>query len=156
MPHAPAVVGALAESLMGRPARVIRTEQLTATLQEIHLRARPPRGGWRPGHEVQVRVTPTDSRRYTVHAVHPDEPDRINLLVSLEAGGPGTAWARSLVPGSDASLLAGAHVPLRLPGKKRLHLGDASTLGAFDAQTTASNSADPVVLEVPSDAVRSL
>ncbi|WP_045742159.1 hypothetical protein [Actinoplanes rectilineatus] len=135
MPKAPAVIGNLFAAAMGRTARVLRTTTPAPGFVELTLDAPPPAGGWRPGHEVQFRVSPTLSRRYTVHTA--DGP-HIEILAAVSSGGPGAAFVKALRPGDEVSALAAVHIPLRAPGTRRLHLGDDSALGTFAALVPAT------------------
>ncbi len=156
MPKAPALIGKLAQSLIGRQARVLSVDHIAPDFLEVHFWAEPPPGGWQPGHEVQVRATPTQGRRYTVRRV--DDADRITLLAALHGDGPGTRWFRALRPGVGTVLLAGRHLPLRLCGTRRLFLGDGSALGTFDAyhNNELSPVAPVVALEVPAESAEHL
>ncbi|MBS2546931.1 hypothetical protein KGQ19_08610 [Catenulispora sp. NL8] len=151
MPKAPALVGKLAETLMGRRARVLRTERIAPDFLELEFRADPPAGGWQPGHEVQVRATPTQGRRYNVRTV--DAPDRITVLAVLHGDGPGARWLQSLHPGTETTLLASRYVSMRLTGTHRLLIGDGSALGTLDAYATAGRHPSTVVIEAPSASV---
>ncbi|MGX6446493.1 hypothetical protein ACVU7I_00275 [Patulibacter sp. S7RM1-6] len=151
MPKAPALVGKLAETLMGRRAHVLRTEHIASDFLEVEFRAEPPAGGWRPGHEVQVRATPTEGRRYSVRTV--EAPDRITILTVLHGDGPGTRWLQSLRPRAETTLLAGRYAPLRLTGARRLLIGDGSAFGTLDAYASVDAQAPTVVVEAPSAAV---
>ncbi|BDZ39904.1 hypothetical protein [Microbacterium suwonense] len=153
MPKAPSIVGRIVESALGRPTRVLRVAEPAPGFLHLDLRAEPPAGGWQPGHEVQVRVTRTEARRYTVRRV--EEPDRIHVLAALETGGPGALWLRGLRPDAEMTLLAARHVPLRQHGRRRLHLGDGSALGTFDALT--ADQPDPLVaVEASAESVPAL
>jgi len=154
MPKAPALIGKLAEALMGRRARVLRSEQIASDFLEVEFRAEPPAGGWQPGHEVQVRATPTEGRRYNIRTV--DAPDRITVLAVLHGDGPGARWLQSLQTGMETTLLAGRYAPLRLTGTHRLFIGDGSALGTLDAYATADLPAPTIVIEAPSASVDQL
>ncbi|WP_432834044.1 hypothetical protein [Dactylosporangium sp. CA-092794] len=153
MPQAPAVIGNLVESTMGRPARVLGVHEPAAGFLELDLRAAAPPGGWHPGHEIQFRVAPTLGRRYTVHAV--SGPERIAILVTIHAAAPGTTWIRRLRAGTETTVLAARHRPLRATGTRRLYLGDGSALGTIDAYARPGDDS-VVAVEVPPDAVSPL
>ncbi|RZD71121.1 hypothetical protein C0Q60_31355 [Streptomyces albidoflavus] len=154
MPRAPAVIGNLAESAMGRPAQLLDASEPAPGFLELELHAEPPPGSWHPGHEIQIRATPTQGRRYTVRAVGVTDSgsERITVLAATEADGPGTMWMRRLRVGSRATLLAGRHRPLREHGSRRLYLGDGCALGTLDAYAQGGN-APMVTVEVPAEAV---
>jgi NADPH-dependent ferric siderophore reductase len=154
MPTAPALVGKLAEFTAGRRADVLTADHVAPGHLELTLRADPPPGGWRPGHEVQFRVTRTKGRRYTVRAVGRTNPDHIQILIATEANGPGTAWLSRLRAGETITALAGRHRPLRGSGPRRLYLGDGSTLGTIDACVRDADSIG--VIETRPDAVAEL
>ncbi len=154
MPKAPALIGKLAETFVGRRARVLRTDRIAPDFLEVEFRADPPAGGWQPGHEVQVRATPTEGRRYNVRTV--EASDRITILAVLHGDGPGARWLQRLHPGAETTLLAGRHVPLRLGGTRRLFIGDGSALGTLDAYASADVHAPAVVIETPSASVDQL
>ncbi|MEU6726713.1 hypothetical protein ABZ917_23680 [Nonomuraea wenchangensis] len=150
MPQAPKLVGKLAESLMGRRAHVLALSEPAPGFAEVELRAEAPPGGWRPGHEIQIRATPTQGRRYTVHTVHDEDPEHITLLAATRADGPGSRWIRALHADTQFTLLTARHRPLREHGTRRLYLGDACTLATIDAYATDQHT---TALEVPADAL---
>lgn len=155
MPTSPATFNNIIESVLGRSAEVVDVAAPAPGLIEIVLQSPPPAGGWRPGHEVQFRVTPTLSRRYTVNAVRGRVEDEVSILVTTEADGPGARWMRELRVGARVSVLSGRHRALREVGQQRLYLGDSSALGTLDAY--ASGGAGAIVaLEVHPAAVASL
>ncbi|MFD1119391.1 SIP domain-containing protein [Sphaerisporangium aureirubrum] len=155
MPQAPAALGDLMESALGRPARVLGVHEPAPGFLELELRAAAPPGGWRPGHEIQFRVTPTLGRRYTVRTVSGPDAEHIGVLAATHAEGPGTDWIRRLRPGTGTTVLTARHRPLREHGTRRLYLGDGCALGTIDAYARAGG--DPVVtVEVPPDAVAPL
>lgn len=146
MPTAPALIGEIAQSLLGRRAQVVDIERPAPDFLEVRFSADPPPGGWHPGHEVQIRASPTAGRRYTV--CHVDGTDRIRVLAAVHGHGPGSAWFRGLDVGARAVLLAARFVPLRLRGSRRIFLGDGSALGTIDAYARTEPS--PIVaVEVP-------
>lgn len=155
MPKAPAVIGNLMESVLGRPGRVLDISEPGPGFLELDLRADPPRGGWRPGHEVQFRVSPVLARRYTVRTVSGDDAGRIGLLVATASEGPGTRWMRRLRVAVETPLLTGPYLSLRQAGTRRLYLGDGSALGTIDAYAQ-NGDGHVVALEVPAKAVPSL
>jgi NADPH-dependent ferric siderophore reductase len=155
MPQAPAIIGNLAESILGRPALVLGVQQPAPGFLEVELRAAPPPGGWHLGHEIQFRVSPTQGRRYSVRTVGGSEAETIGILVATQATGPGKAWVRRLCTGTETTALAGRHRPLREHGARRLYLGDGSALGVIDAYARSGD--DPTVtIEVPAQAVAPL
>ncbi|MFE9248877.1 hypothetical protein [Streptomyces sp. NPDC007088] len=154
MPKAPALVGKLAETLMGRRARLLTTERIGPDFLQLDFHADPPPGGWRPGHEVQVRATRNEGRRYTVREV--GGPERITILATLHGDAPGTRWLQSLHPGAQTTLLAGRHVPLKPAGTRHLFIGDGSALGTFDAYAATTTHPPTVVVEAPPASVAQL
>ncbi|MBP2330029.1 NADPH-dependent ferric siderophore reductase [Kibdelosporangium banguiense] len=155
MPKAPAVIGSLFESVFGRPSHVLDVAEPAPGFLELEVRAAPPIGGWHPGHEIQLRVAPGLTRRYTVRAVSGADADRIGILVATDAEGPGTTWMRRLRAGTGTTLLAGPHLPLRQNGTRRLYLGDSSALGAINAYAQSSDG-HVVTVETSAEAVSSL
>ncbi|MEV7425736.1 MULTISPECIES: hypothetical protein [unclassified Streptomyces] len=162
MPQAPAVIGKLVESVLGRPADLLDIRAPAPGFLELELHAAAPPGGWHPGHEIQVRVTPTLGRRYTVRTVGGPDSEHISILAATEAQGPGTAWIRRLhaarACGDGAHrtvVLAGRHRPLREHGTRRLYLGDGCALATLDACAQGGD-APIVAVEVPADAVAPL
>ncbi|RDG37198.1 SIP domain-containing protein [Streptomyces corynorhini] len=155
MPQAPAVIGNLVESALGRPARVLDVRRPAPGFIEWELHAAAPPGGWRPGHEVQFRVAPTLGRRYTVRTVGGPDLERIGILAATDASGPGTEWIRRLRAGDRMTLLAGRHRPLRETGTRRLYLGDGCALGTIDAYVQ-DGAGHVVAVEVPADSVAAL
>jgi NADPH-dependent ferric siderophore reductase len=151
MPRAPIAIGNLAESVLGRRARVIDVHEPAPGFVALTLQAAAPPGGWQPGHEIQFRVTPTLGRRYTVRSV--PAPDLIMILAALDAAGPGTRWIRRLRVGTEVIALAGRHRPLRVNGTRCLYLGDGSALGTIDAYAQAES---VVAVEVSPSAVAPL
>lgn len=160
---------------MGRRARVLDVQRPAPGFLELTLSAESPPGGWHPGHEIQFRVTPTLSRRYTVRTV--GEPgigtgigigigagtgtdrgadaERIRILADTESQGPGATWVGQLRPGTETVMLAGRHRPLRETGGRRLYLGDGSALGTLDAYARVDEQS-LVAIEVPPPAVEAL
>ncbi|MFE7114573.1 hypothetical protein ACFU99_04015 [Streptomyces sp. NPDC057654] len=155
MPYAPALVGNLAASALGRPTQVLGVHEPAPGFIELEMHAAAPPGGWRPGQEFQVRATPTQGRRYSVRTVGGPDSEHITALAATEADGPGTAWLRLLRTGSRTTVLAGRHRPLRESGTRRLYLGDGCALGTLDAYARHSD-APIVAVEVPADAVAPL
>ncbi|MEU7044751.1 hypothetical protein AB0A77_27340 [Streptomyces varsoviensis] len=161
MPQAPAFVGDLATSLLGRRTDVLDVREPAPGFLELELRAEAPSGGWQPGHEVQFRITPSLTRRYTVRTVGGPDSEHISILAATEAAGPGTAWLRSLRVGDRITALAARYWPLREHGTRRLYLGDGCSLGTLDAYAqrgAASVGAVTVAVavEVPAPAVAPL
>ncbi len=151
MPQAPALIGNLVASALGRHAQVRDLRRPAPGFLELDLDADAPPGGWHPGHELQFRVAPTLARRYTVRTVDTGD-GHIGILAATEAAGPGTALLRRLRPGDRLTVLAGRHRPLSATGTRRLHLGDGCALGTIDAH--ARESEDPIVaVELPPDAI---
>jgi NADPH-dependent ferric siderophore reductase len=153
MPTFPTLIGRLAETLSGYPAEVLRVAEAAPGFLDIEFHIDGPGGGWQPGHEVQLMATPTEARRYTAYRV--PEPDRIQVLVTLDADGPGTAWIRRLRPGGEVTLVAARHRPLRVHGERTLFLGDGSALGSLDAYSETCQ-APRVVVEVPAESIAPL
>lgn len=154
MPKAPALIGDLVESLMGRVATVCDVTEPAVGFIELELAARPPTGGWQPGHEIQFRVAPTLARRYSVRDVSADGAT-IRVLAATDAAGPGTLWMSTLRPGAHVALLAGPHQPLRQHGARRLYLGDGSALGTIDAYVDGGGTST-VVIEAPGESLAGL
>ncbi|MFB0620395.1 hypothetical protein [Streptomyces sp. AGS-58] len=152
MPQAPALIGSLVASALGRRAHVLHLREPAPGFLELEMHAVPPPGGWHPGHEIQFRVAPTLGRRYTVRTVNGEDPEHICILAATDAAGPGTACIRGLRAGKRLTVLAGRHRPPRESGTRRLYLGDGCALGALDAY--AQSGETPIVaVEVPADAV---
>lgn len=154
MPQAPALIGNLVASALGRPARVLDLREPAPGFLELELHAAPPPGGWQPGHEIQFRVTPTQGRRYTARTVNGQDPEHICILAATAAG-PGTAWIRGLHAGDRLTVLAGRHRPPRQSGTRRLYLGGSCALGTLDAYAR-SGETPTVAVEVPASAVETL
>ncbi|GLU48266.1 hypothetical protein Nans01_26170 [Nocardiopsis ansamitocini] len=155
VPQAPALIGDLAASALGRRARVLHLHEPAPGFLELELHATAPSGGWHPGHEVQFRVAPTLGRRYTVRTVGGPESEHIGIIAATGAEGPGTAWLRGLKAGAETTVLAGRHRPLREHGPRCLYLGDGCALGTLDVHARSGNGA-VVAVEVPADAVTAL
>ena len=155
MPQAPALIGSIVASALGRRAHVLGLHKPAPGFLELQLRAAAPPGGWHPGHEIQFRVAPTLGRRYTVRTVSGPDSEHISILAATDASGPGTAWIRRLCPDSRTTVLAGRYRPLRENGIRRLYLGDGCSLGTLDAHAQHSD-ASIVTVEVPANAVAPL
>lgn len=155
MPQAPAVIGNLVESALGRPAHILDIDEPAPGFVELQLHAAAPPDGWHPGHEIQFRVASTLGRRYTVRTVSGRDAEHISILATTAAAGPGTAWIRRLRESDHITLLASRHRPLRENGIRRLYLGDSCTLGTIDA--LAQGRDGPIVaIEVPANAATTL
>lgn len=146
MPQSPAFIGNLAQSALGRRARVLDVSTPAPGFVELELAADAPPGGWHPGHEIQFRVAPTLGRRYTVRTVigSPDS-ESIGILVDTAPSGPGATWISRLQPGDVMTLLAGRHRSSLRNGARRLCLGDGSSLGTLDAYGHGNPRADVVI-----------
>ncbi|MCD5311819.1 hypothetical protein [Kineosporia babensis] len=103
-------------------------QQIVPGLLEIHLAAPPPLRGWRTGHNIQLRVSPSEKRHYTVWRTSQDE---IVLIATTLGTGPGSRWLKN--PTGEVTVVAGPHLPLKQKGIRRLYLGDASTIATVDA-----------------------
>ncbi|GAA3666991.1 hypothetical protein [Microbacterium marinilacus] len=154
MPKAPAVIGNIIHSTLGRTGIVQDITKPAPGFIELAIDAAPPSGGWQRGHELQIRVTPTESRRYNVTTIDPSVPSHIRVLAALDAGGPGTRLLERLQTGQRIQLLAGPHQPLKLHGNRRLAVGDASALGTFDSYI--GDGSHHVVVEVHEEAIAAL
>jgi NADPH-dependent ferric siderophore reductase len=152
MPKAPAIIGNLVESIMGRQADVLDIREPARGFLELTLRATPPSGGWHPGHELQFRVSPTQGRRYTIRTVCDTDDSDITIVAATDADGPGTRWIGGLHVATRISLLASKYFPLPRGGSRLLYLGDGSSIGTIDAYAHSDNDAIAVI-EVPGDAV---
>ncbi|PCC75213.1 NADPH-dependent ferric siderophore reductase, contains FAD-binding and SIP domains [Nannocystis exedens] len=138
MPEIPAFLAARAEAWFGRACTVLETETLAPRLRRVRFGGAPlKRCGWRPGHEVEVRVGAREFRHYTPMRWD-DARGEVDILFYLHGRGPGSAWAEALREG-DATHLMGPGGRLRLDADAAHHvfLGDETTAGLFAALARA-------------------
>jgi NADPH-dependent ferric siderophore reductase len=146
MPTLPATLATRAERWFGRPVAVTTVDELSPNLRRVSFAGESMLGrSWRPGHEIDVRVSERDLRHYS-----PSRFDAaagtFDITFCTLAGGPGSSWAARLRPG-DRVAVFGPSAGLRVrPGHARVVLGDASTLGTF---TSLGQNAIRGAIEVP-------
>lgn len=131
MPTMPAPLAAHAERWFGRSVKVTTVDDLSANLRRITFAGDAMIGrSWRPGHEIEFRVSARDLRHYTPTRFEPTT-GTFDVIFCTLAGGPGSVWVNRLRPGSHVAAI-GPNPGLRFrPGQRCVVLGDASTIGLF-------------------------
>ncbi|RRB04643.1 siderophore-interacting protein [Larkinella rosea] len=86
---------------------------------------------YRPGWEIEIRVSDTDFRHYTPSFF--DSAEGIcAVLIYLHGLGPGSDWADSLQPGNRVKLIGpGRKIELDTSHQNYVFLGDETTIGLF-------------------------
>lgn len=147
MPELPRVLADLFTAPFNRPIQVAKIEDLDEKLRRVHFQGSSLRGlTFRPGQEIEFRVSDTSFRHYTPAQLDP-QGESLKVLFYLHDLGPGSAWARALREGQTIQLLGpGGKFGLR-SGSQHIFLGDESTLGLFQALHHAARGKITGVLE---------
>jgi NADPH-dependent ferric siderophore reductase len=134
MPELPSPVAARAERWFGTPCSVVEVAALSRQVRRIRFGGPSLRGKrWRPGQEIEFRVSPRCFRHYT--------PSRFDgragwfeVVFHVHGRGPGSDWALGLQPGVDTRVMGpGGGLSLDDSADWHLLLGDETALGAFVA-----------------------
>lgn len=137
MPTMPALLADPMTRWMGRPATVTEAVRLSPGLARVRFSGQALRDrAWRPGCEIEFRVTERDFRHYTPSAFDAEE-GWVEVLFQLHDLGPGGLWADRLAVGDEVLVLGPAARTWLRPGTSHLFAGDATTLGLFEALDTA-------------------
>ena len=149
MPTLPAPLAATAERWLARPVTVVAADVLSPNLRRVTFSGGSLRNrSWRPGDEVQFRVSDRDLRHYTPSRFDP-VAGTFDVVFCTLANGPGSGWAAGLRCGQQVRVI-GPSPSIRLRAGRSVLLGDASTLGLFASISAAG--ADPAArgaIEVP-------
>jgi NADPH-dependent ferric siderophore reductase len=134
MPELPAFLSKRMERWFARPARVGAVEDLAPGLRRVYFEGAALRGvKYRPGQEVEFRVSETEFRHYTP-ALFDAERGLCEILFYLHGLGPGSAWASRLQGGLAANILGpGGGIALDPNARTHILLGDETCLGLFTA-----------------------
>src|SRR5688500_14327127 len=126
MPTLPASLAAQVERWLGRPVIATTVDDLSPNLRRVTF-AVPAMVGryWRPGHEVEFRVSDRNLRHCTPSRFDP-VTGAFDIVFCTIAGGPGSLWVSHLRPGRQVAAF-GPNPGLRIrPGHRPVVLGDAS------------------------------
>lgn len=147
MPELPRVLADIFTAPFNRPIQVAKVVDLDEKLRRVHFRGSSLKGlSFRPGQEIEFRVSDTSFRHYTPASLDP-EKETLEVIFFLHGLGPGSAWAKSLQQDQTVNLLGpGGKFCLR-PGGRHLFLGDESTLGLFQALQHAAKDKITGILE---------
>ena len=113
---------------------IISSEQIAPSVREVVLGGGALELTGFPGQDVMVRVEAADERfvrrRYSVRHVD-GAADRFTLWVTTEHDGPGSNWARAIIPGDHVDVI-GPRGKIGLAPDVDWHLivGDASALAS--------------------------
>ena len=156
MPEMPAFLADVLEPRFARPAVVTDVCELGLRLRRVRFEGEALRGvAFRPGQEVELRVSPRAFRHYTPVAFD-GRAGTLDVVFHLHGNGPGSAWAAALAPGSRANLLGpGGGFGLR-PADTHVLLGDETTLGLFACLAAAASGRVLGAVEVDTAEERSL
>lgn len=138
MPEIPALLANTLVPLFARPTRAVAIEELSPRLKRVRFEGAALRGvRWRPGQEVEFRVSGTAFRHYTPS--HFDGASgALEVVFFLHGGGPGSAWASELKAGAHVDVLGpGGGFGLDASATTHVFLGDETSLGVFYAMMRA-------------------
>ncbi|MEV5413022.1 siderophore-interacting protein [Thermopolyspora sp. NPDC052614] len=161
MPRLPAVLADSMTRWMGHPATVTGVTELSPGLLRVGFEGEALRGRpWKPGCEIEFRVSERELRHYTP-AAYDDEKGRVEVVFQLHGNGPGAAWARRLSEGDRVSVLGPGGRSWLRPGPSHLFAGDATAVGLFEVLISALDAGAQVTgaVEAPPadvDAIREL
>ena len=107
-------------------------------------------GRWRPGDEVEFRVSDRHLRHYTPSRFDP-VTGTFDVIFCTLANGPGSSWAADLRRGQQVRVIGPqSKPPTTHHGRRSVLLGDASTLGLFTSLSEAgANPEARGAIEVP-------
>jgi NADPH-dependent ferric siderophore reductase len=132
MPEMPAFLANVLEPRFARRAKVTEIVALAPRLRKVRLEGEALRGvAFRPGQEVEFRVSERAFRHYTPARFDP-ERGTLDIVFFLHGEGPGTTWVRQLRQGQQANVLGpGGRFGLLEGATTHVLLGDETTLGLF-------------------------
>jgi len=116
--------------LFTRNAKVVDIEDVGSAFRIITLGGEALRNvDWTPGDKIQILLGGWTQRTYTPMGWD-SEGGRTRILAYLDAGGPGTQWARALRKGDDC-VVFGPRKSIRLaqPQSPVILFGDETSLG---------------------------
>jgi NADPH-dependent ferric siderophore reductase len=131
MPELPAFLANVAESSFARATLVTEVLDLAPKLRRVRFEGAALRGvAFRPGQEVEFRVSERAFRHYTPAALDP-RVGCMEVVFFLHGRGPGSAWAADLREGQGIKVLGpGGSFGLR-DATQHVLLGDETALGLF-------------------------
>ncbi|MEM6995397.1 MAG: siderophore-interacting protein [Myxococcota bacterium] len=139
MPELPGLLADLLEPRFAREARVVAIEELTGRFRRVRFAGEALRGvAFRPGQEIEFRVTRTAFRHYTPAAFDPVD-GTVDVVFFVHGLGPGSAWSSALTVGQPVRVLGpGGRFGLR-DARRHIFVGDETTLGLFTALQEGSS-----------------
>lgn len=132
MPEVPTFLANIIEPRFARPVRVSAVIDLAPRLRLIRFQGESLRGAaFRPGQEIEIRVSNSAFRHYTPSAFDP-ATGSVEVIFYLHGKGPGSIWAESLRDSQPVNVLGpGGSFGLVDEAKRHVFLGDETTLGLF-------------------------
>lgn len=129
MPELPKLVADIFSALFCRPAKVTKIETIAHRFRRVTFQGERLRGvSFRPGQEIEFRVSDTSFRHYTPLHFDP-ELGVMQVLFFLHGDGPGSIWVEKLETDQEVNVLGpGGRFGLR-KGTNHILLGDESSLG---------------------------
>lgn len=158
MPEMPAFLANFLEPKFARPAVVERVEELAPKLRRVRLIGSAlGRAAFRPGQEVELRVSERAFRHYTPSAYDVGSA-ALELVFYLHGRGPGSSWAESLVEGTHTNVLGPGGGLFLANASTHVLLGDETTLGLFAclARTDPKNCRGAIEVDPANEAYPSL
>jgi NADPH-dependent ferric siderophore reductase len=132
MPEMPAFIADVVEPTFARRARVERIDDLGPRLRCVRFSGVELRGlAFRPGQEVEFRVSDRAFRHYTPTSFDPAR-GAFDVYFHLHGDGQGADWARRLRQDDFVRVLGpGGRFGLRPASTTHVFLGDETTAGLF-------------------------
>jgi NADPH-dependent ferric siderophore reductase len=132
MPTLPVFIADLVEPRFSTPVTVLSASMLGPRLKRVRFSsAALKRVAFRPGQEIEFRVSPREFRHYTP-AYFDAANGTLDVVFFLHGLGPGSAWASALQVGSEANLL-GPGGGVRVRQEPLVLCGDETSLGLFES-----------------------
>jgi NADPH-dependent ferric siderophore reductase len=139
MPELPAFLANVLEPRFARPAEVTDVDVLAPRLRRVRLAGDALRRvSFRPGQEVEFRVSERAFRHYTPASLDAAR-GTLDVVFFTHGGGPGSTWASALERGRRVNVLGpGGGFGLR-DARRHVFLGDETALGAFACMARAAS-----------------
>lgn len=131
MPQLPTFLADFMEPRFARKALVQEVWDLAPGLRKVAFQGAALHGvSYRPGQEIEFRVSRRAFRHYTPSFFSPED-GYLEVLFHLHGLGPGSTWAQTLSAGQPVNILGpGGRFGLR-DADNHVFLGDETTLGLF-------------------------